>query len=49
MGQSALIQSKVFEQAIIIMGDTIEYMDIEIEQKDNKIDFLENKKRINRF
>ena len=25
------------------MRDTIEYMDIEIEQKDNKIDFLENK------
>ena len=26
------------------MGETIEDMDIEIEQKDNKIEFLENKK-----
>ena len=25
------------------MGDTIEDMDIEIEQKDNKLEFLENK------
>ena len=25
------------------MGDTIEHMDIEIEQKDNKTEFLENK------
>ena len=30
-GQNALMQSKVFEQAINIMGDTIEDMDIEIE------------------
>ena len=36
-GQNALIQSKVFEQAINIMGDTIEDMDIEMEQKDNEI------------
>ena len=41
--QNRLIQSKVFEQAIYIMGDTIEDMDIEIEQKDNKIEPLENK------
>ena len=41
MGHNALIQSKIFEQAIIIMGDTIENMDIEIEQKDNRIAFLE--------
>ena len=31
------------------MGDTIEDMDIEIEQKDNKIEFLEHKKRITRL
>ena len=43
IGQSTLIQSKVFEQAIKIMGDNIEDMDIEIKQKDNKIEFLENK------
>ena len=42
IGQNALIQSKVFEQAVNIMGDTIEDMDIEKEQKD-KIEFLENK------
>ena len=28
------------------MGDTIEGMDIEIEQKDNKMEFLEFKKRL---
>ena len=28
------------------MGNFIEDMDIEIEQKDNKIDFLENKIRL---
>ena len=28
------------------MGDTIEDMDIEIEQKDNRMEFLENKKRL---
>ena len=42
--QNALIQSKVFEKAIIIMEDTIEDMDIEVEQKGSKIDFLENKR-----
>ena len=43
IGQNALIQSKIFKQAVEIMGDTIDDMDIEIEQKDNKISFLENK------
>ena len=43
IGQNALIQSKVFEQAINIMGETISDMDMEIEQKDNKIQFLEDK------
>ena len=42
-GQNALIQSKNFKQAIEIMEDTIDDMDIEIEQKDNKISFLEKK------
>ena len=36
MDQNPLIQSKVFEQATNTMGDTIEDMDIEIEQKDKK-------------
>ena len=35
------MQSKDFEQAIKIMGDTNEDMDIEIEQKDIEIGFLE--------
>ena len=43
-GQNALIQSKVFEQAINIMGDTNEDMDKEIEHKDSKIEFLKNKR-----
>ena len=42
-GQIALIQNKVFEQAIKIMGDAIDDMDKEIEQKDYKVEFLENK------
>ena len=42
-GQKALIQSKVFKQAINIMGETISDMDIELEQKDNKTQFLEDK------
>ena len=36
IGQIALIRSKVFEQAINFMGDTIEDMDIETEQKVKK-------------
>ena len=43
IGQKCLIQSKVFKQAINIMGETISDMDMEIEQKDNKIQFLEDK------
>ena len=43
IGQNALIQSKVFKQAINIMGETISDMDIELEHKDNKIQFSESK------
>ena len=43
IGQNASIQSKIFKQAINIMGETISDMDVEIEQKDNKIQFLEDK------
>ena len=43
IGQNALIQNKVFEQAMNIMGDTIEDMDIEIEQKVNKIGLTDSK------
>ena len=43
IGQNALIQSKVFKQAINIMGETISDTDVEMEQKDNKIQFLEHK------
>ena len=42
-GQSALIQKKVFKQAINIMVETISDLDVEIEQKDNKIQFFEDK------
>ena len=56
--QTALIQSKVFEQAINILGDNIERMDIEKENKGKKKEFLEKKvglldcnviEKINRF
>ena len=40
IGQKALIQRKVFEQAINTMGDTNEDMDYEVEQKDNKLENL---------
>ena len=43
LGENALIQSSIYKEAINIMGDTIIDMDMEIEQKDNKILFLENK------
>ena len=43
ISQNALIQSNVFTQAINIMGETISDIDVEIEQKDNKIQFLEDK------
>ena len=39
IGQNVFIQSRVFRQAISIMGDTIEDMDREMEQKDNIWDF----------
>ena len=42
IGQNGSLLSKFFEQATNIMGENIEDMDIEIEQKDNKIEFLEN-------
>ena len=43
LGKNALIQSSIYKEAINIMGDTINDMDVEIEQEDNKILFLENK------
>ena len=43
LGKNALIQSSIYKEAINIMGDTINDMDVEVEQKDNKISFLENK------
>ena len=43
LGKNALIQSSIYKEAINIMGDTINDMDVEIEQKDNKLSFLENK------
>ena len=43
LGKNALIQSSIYKEAINIMGDTITDMDVEIEQKDNKISFPENK------
>ena len=43
IGQNAFIQSKVFEQAMNFTGDIFDDMHIEIEQKDNKKEILENK------
>ena len=43
LSKNALIQSSIYKEAINIMGDTITDMDVEIEQKDNKISFPENK------
>ena len=43
LGENAVIQSKVFKQAINNMGETLSDMDIEIEQKANKIQFPEDK------
>ena len=42
IGQNASIKNKVFEQALNLMGETIEDMDTETD-KDNKTEFLENK------
>ena len=49
IGQHVLIQRKVPEQAIKKMGETVEDMDIETEQKHNKIEFLENEIRLPDF
>ena len=43
LGQNALVQSKVFEQAKNILPDTFENMDFEIKQENNITEFLENK------
>ena len=43
LGRNAIVRSSVYKEAINIMGDTINDMDLEIEQKTNKISFLENK------
>ena len=43
LGENALIQSSIYKAAINIMGDTINVVDVEIEEKDKKISFLENK------
>ena len=43
LGENALIQSSIYKEAINIMGDTINVVDVEIEEKDNKISFLGNK------
>ena len=43
MGRNALSQKKVSEQAINVMGDTIEDMETEIEETDEKLDPLERK------
>ena len=42
IGPKASIQSKVCKQARNIMGETLSDLDIELEQKDNKILFLED-------
>ena len=38
LGQNTLIQGKIFEQSVKIMGYTIEDMVVEIELKDDKIE-----------
>ena len=42
-GENAIIQSSIYKEAINIMGDIINDMDIENEEKDIKISFLEKK------
>ena len=42
IGQNALIQSKDLKQAKNILGETISDMDLEKDQKDNKIQYLED-------
>ena len=46
IGQNALFQSKVFKQALNIMGETISDKDKELQQKDNKKQFSDDKKGI---
>ena len=43
IGKNALTQSKNFEPAIKIMGDTFDGVVVEKEQKDKKIEFLVNR------
>lgn len=43
IGKTMLIQNNVYKKAMYLMGDTIADMDEEIEIKDNKINYLENK------
>ena len=43
IGQTALIQSKIFKPATNLMGDTISQMDVELEQNDNNMHFSEDK------
>ena len=43
IGQKDIIQSKIFEQAIKKLEDTTEHVDLELKQKDNEIELLENK------
>ena len=43
VSQNAFIQSTVFKEAIVIMGETISFMEIDLEEKGNKIHFLEDK------
>ena len=38
-----MLQSSIYKEAINIMGDTLNDMDVEIEHKDNKVSFQENK------
>ena len=46
MAGKSLIQGKVYKPAINIMGEAVSGMDIELEQKDNKIQFFEDKRVI---
>ena len=46
MGQNAFLQSKVFKQAVNIIGEILSDMDKEKEHKNIRIHFLEDKKGI---
>lgn len=43
LGRNMLIKNTIYNKAIYQMGDTIADMDIEIEEKDSKINYLEKK------